>query len=1840
MDPDEHPDTDVAPVAAASGATASGAPPRGASLAAPMLPPRTPDETRPATPTTPTNPPAVPYGPATPSPPPYTGNESADERERGRVLARRAYSVRDLQGSLRRTRALSINVPPRPLFPPPNSHFARDTSPAVAPAAGGRSSVPPRRSSLARSPSTLSSATSPLVTVQPATLDRTSVIAVAPRRSNASLASHAPSPLPQYALHARQRSPLGLRDRDRPSSATPVGGDGGSSVGGGSGTWGVGGDHGARSSAYSSPNPWMLLGESSSRASSPGYSTLTPLASPLADHFTPSPASNTPVRRAVPRGSLQSPALAEYELAAMAAASNLAATLPPEMVGPAGIGSRKGSMSTLASGAGWPPPAPVTVPGGPRSPTTGLFGTSPRAPSLAAQAVAALGFGDDLVWPATADYVDLRAASEFDVRKRATDELIVLKEKADAAIAAVLQGWSEQWTPRRDLSTGPSVGEPDAQPSDSAATDEAEQCDGVGCGPDGAAIAQPQSIPLPPSQPHSPTSARGPDWTDSDDIAASLKRWNSFPPSSLDAMHLRVLYRINELAQLIIHTPAATVIQSADFATNTMRALQSLLHDSQQSLSVLHIDELVGHLIFIWSPIARLACVLQEADANLLGARLPGTALSDVPARGRPVRGRLADLHLARSRSKSQPRAPSALSTSSLMTPVEGSPVVPLGEGGESSFSLRDSFASSVSSLPPPPVPSIPPSSGTALARIPSERRYHGEDDTVGVGRVASAPVLVSEKADEESLIGLVPPIPGGAVSDSVLAAPRPVSEPKVEDAVGAADASDTASVKSITPSVKSVSPSLAPSTVAPSTIDPSDSISVVSPSGKPSKSKPLSALFKSMKSALRGSLGSLTSRSNGSPLGRVKASSAGDLPSVPTSPVDLPPPMPLAAPPTPNSLGSLSPSRKSTPSLPPAITASAPPTPPKRRPRATSSPLSPIATPARTGSMGAHAPRSPSAAGPKQVQCRICDEMVEARSLDEHTKMCKVAEELTLKLYHSDVQLRKKVTTLMKRKNQIEAGHLPSAPPVGGLETGSVSSATPSPRNSVLLGSPSRASLYLQSVSLAAAMALNKNGGSSGSVCGTDGKPVLTRQHHELIKETEFMLRYAGKLLDVDDRRTDAPAKCHKYVTKLLALRDGYARAKRPMDDPGRVLLDQIIQIGEEKAATLHTYQDKVSSNPLLAKRLDQAHNAHDPWAPNGAAARTRRSSASSTASSQAEDAEGGLKYAFKGMSLFQAMIFGGPHHNHNHHSPLSATSAFPPPLPAPSASAVSPVRVPRREPSTSSTSSAYRRGPKLPSIDDFEFISFISRGAYGRVQLARKKGTGDLFAIKTMSKDHVMAKNMTTQILAERQALALANTPFVVKMYYALSTPTELILVMEFMIGGDLSSLLVACGGAFDEDSARFYTAEMVVALEYLHSMGITHRDVKPDNVLIDATGHIKLTDFGLAKISVQNQDLNVSGPDGPHKSLGRGRTFARGRGGHNVVPPSPLPPQTPTSGALMSTSAPYGLDTATTPTGVTHPPETHSRAQGTPDYMAPELLLGTGHDTGVDYWSLGVCLFEFLCGYPPFNADSPEEIFQNILRHDIDWSGADDLSPEARDLIARLLEPNPSKRFHAKQIKAHAFFQGIDWANLRSTEAPFIPKPSKKTDTGYFDARNDVRGLKMTQTVPVAVQASPARSTTATSDAITAPPPRNQSLHPHAAVAVDTLSTSPSSVRSSSRAPAPPPMSFLGRVEATMAALVAPPSPSPTTPGRERGLPEMPLESPRAGSDTASATSDHFESFLYKNVATLESLNDTALQSHGGADGDGEADDEADEENGGEESADGGDDGEDQDQADGEE
>ncbi|KAJ6387362.1 hypothetical protein OIU78_017143 [Salix suchowensis] len=214
--------------------------------------------------------------------------------------------------------------------------------------------------------------------------------------------------------------------------------------------------------------------------------------------------------------------------------------------------------------------------------------------------------------------------------------------------------------------------------------------------------------------------------------------------------------------------------------------------------------------------------------------------------------------------------------------------------------------------------------------------------------------------------------------------------------------------------------------------------------------------------------------------------------------------------------------------------------------------------------------------------------------------------------------------------------------------------------------------------------------------------------------------------------------------------------------------------------------------------------------------------------------------------------------------------------------------------------------------SIDDFEIIKPISRGAFGRVFLAKKRATGDLFAIKVLKKADMIRKNAVESILAERDILISVRNPFVVRFFYSFTC---------------------------HEDVARVYIAEVVLALEYLHSLRVVHRDLKPDNLLIAHDGHIKLTDFGLSKVGLINSTNDLSGPAVSGTSM--------------LVDDEP---QLPTS---------------------EHQQERRKKrsAVGTPDYLAPEILLGTGHGTTADWWSVGVILFELIVGIPPFNAEHPQ-------------------------------------------------------------------------------------------------------------------------------------------------------------------------------------------------------------------------------------------------------------------------
>ncbi|KAG1347120.1 putative serine/threonine protein kinase IRE [Cocos nucifera] len=327
--------------------------------------------------------------------------------------------------------------------------------------------------------------------------------------------------------------------------------------------------------------------------------------------------------------------------------------------------------------------------------------------------------------------------------------------------------------------------------------------------------------------------------------------------------------------------------------------------------------------------------------------------------------------------------------------------------------------------------------------------------------------------------------------------------------------------------------------------------------------------------------------------------------------------------------------------------------------------------------------------------------------------------------------------------------------------------------------------------------------------------------------------------------------------------------------------------------------------------------------------------------------------------------------------------------------------------------------------SIEDFEIIKPISRGAFGRVFLAKKRVTGDLFAIKVLKKADMIRKNAVESILAERNILISVRNPFVVRFFYSFTCRENLYLVMEYLNGGDLYSLLRNLG-CLDEEMARTYIAEVVLALEYLHSMNIIHRDLKPDNLLIGRDGHIKLTDFGLSKVGLINSTDDLSGPDLSSAVLS---------GDHEPLP--------------------------ATKRAQKREQRRKQSAVGTPDYLAPEILLGMPHGPTADWWSVGIILFELLVGIPPFNAEHPQKIFDNIMNRDIPWPQMpEEMSYEAHDLIDKLLIENPVQRLGATgagEVKSHPFFRNTNWDMITRQKAAFIPSTEGEDDTSYFACRH---------------------------------------------------------------------------------------------------------------------------------------------------------------------------------------
>nr|XP_039330524.1 microtubule-associated serine/threonine-protein kinase 2 isoform X8 [Saimiri boliviensis boliviensis] len=314
-----------------------------------------------------------------------------------------------------------------------------------------------------------------------------------------------------------------------------------------------------------------------------------------------------------------------------------------------------------------------------------------------------------------------------------------------------------------------------------------------------------------------------------------------------------------------------------------------------------------------------------------------------------------------------------------------------------------------------------------------------------------------------------------------------------------------------------------------------------------------------------------------------------------------------------------------------------------------------------------------------------------------------------------------------------------------------------------------------------------------------------------------------------------------------------------------------------------------------------------------------------------------------------------------------------------------------------------------KTPSEEDFETIKLISNGAYGAVFLVRHKSTRQRFAMKKINKQNLILRNQIQQAFVERDILTFAENPFVVSMFCSFETKRHLCMVMEYVEGGDCATLLKNIG-ALPVDMVRLYFAETVLALEYLHNYGIVHRDLKPDNLLITSMGHIKLTDFGLSKIGLMSLTTNLYE-------------------GH------------------IEKDAREFLD---------------KQVCGTPEYIAPEVILRQGYGKPVDWWAMGIILYEFLVGCVPFFGDTPEELFGQVISDEIVWPEGDDaLPPDTQDLTSKLLHQNPLERLGtggAYEVKEHPFFTGLDWTGLLRQKAEFIPQLESEDDTSYFDTRSE--------------------------------------------------------------------------------------------------------------------------------------------------------------------------------------
>jgi len=314
------------------------------------------------------------------------------------------------------------------------------------------------------------------------------------------------------------------------------------------------------------------------------------------------------------------------------------------------------------------------------------------------------------------------------------------------------------------------------------------------------------------------------------------------------------------------------------------------------------------------------------------------------------------------------------------------------------------------------------------------------------------------------------------------------------------------------------------------------------------------------------------------------------------------------------------------------------------------------------------------------------------------------------------------------------------------------------------------------------------------------------------------------------------------------------------------------------------------------------------------------------------------------------------------------------------------------------------YRKAREKQSIRDYESLSIIGRGAFGEVHICREKKTGNIVAVKKIKKDILIIKDQVIHARNEQLFMSKVKSPWIVELKASFQEDDYLYLIMEYLPGGDFMNLLIK-KDILTEEEARFYTAELILAIESIHKLDCIHRDIKPDNILIDKTGHIKLSDFGLAKVSdkifFKKEKINDFKPNSHQKN-------------YSCV--------------------------------------------GTAFYVAPEVLNQKGYGPEIDWWSVGVIFYEMLVGYAPFCSKETSEVCYKVLnwKKYLKIPSKTKISREAEDLIMKLIN-NSNERLGlrgSEEIKSHPFFKGLDWDNIRNTKAPFIPNLKNDYDNSYFE------------------------------------------------------------------------------------------------------------------------------------------------------------------------------------------